>query len=81
MGIEEFLHTTSERYDVILADPAWTYDKEAPRGSDRIGTHYNQMTTEEICRLPVQNEAEVKPEIVHAKNQKKCMQKFEVEVI
>ena len=55
MGIEEFLHTTSERYDVILADPAWTYDKEAPRESDRIATHYNQMTTEEICRLPVQN--------------------------
>ena len=26
-------------------------------------------------------EAVVKPEIVHAKNEKKCMQKFEVEVI
>ena len=55
MGIEEFLRTTSEKYDLILADPAWTYDKEAPRESDRISTHYNQKTTEEICRLPVQN--------------------------
>ena len=55
MGIEEFLRTTSEKYDLILADPAWTYDKEAPRESDRISAHYNQMTTEEICRLPVQN--------------------------
>ena len=24
MGIEEFLRTTSERFDIILADPAWT---------------------------------------------------------
>ena len=55
MGIEEFLRTTSERYDVILADPAWTYDVEAVRHEDRISSHYHQMSTQEICDLPVQN--------------------------
>ena len=55
MSIEEFLHTTSERYDVILGDPAWTYDVEAVRPEDRISSHYHQMSTQEICDLPVQN--------------------------
>ena len=55
MGIEEFLRTTSERYDVILADPAWTYDVEAVRPEDRISSHYHQMSTQEICDLPVIN--------------------------
>lgn len=55
MGIEEFLHTTSEKYDLILADPAWTYDVEAVRPEDRISSHYHQMKTQEICDLPVRN--------------------------
>ena len=55
MGIEEFIRTTSERYDVILADPAWTYDVEAVRPEDRISSHYHQMSSQEICDLPVRN--------------------------
>ena len=55
MGIEEFLRTTSEKYDLILADPAWTYDIEAVRPEDRISSHYHQMDTQEICDLPVGN--------------------------
>jgi len=54
MDIREFLLIAKETYDVILADPPWKYDVEAPRESDRIGNYYEQMTTKELCNLPVQ---------------------------
>jgi N6-adenosine-specific RNA methylase IME4 len=54
MDIRDFLNETNEKFDLILADPPWTYNIEAKRESDRISSHYHQMTTEEICDLPVQ---------------------------
>lgn len=55
MDIRDFLSDTMEKFDLILADPPWLYEIEAPRKLDRISSHYNQMTTQEICDLPVQN--------------------------
>ena len=55
MDVREFLNTTTDRFDLILADPPYLYDVEANRESDRIGNHYMQMKTQDICNLPVQN--------------------------
>ena len=55
MDIRDFLNETNEKFDLILADPPWTYNIEAKREPDRISEHYHQMTTQEICDLPVQN--------------------------
>ena len=60
MDIMEFLNTTAEKFDLILADPPYIYDTEAPRESDRIGNYYDQMTTEDICNLPISNITEKK---------------------
>lgn len=53
MDVRNFLNETNEKFTLILADPPWTYNIEAKRGSDRISEHYHQMTTQEICDLPV----------------------------
>lgn len=44
-----------KRYDVIYADPAWTYENKKTGGSHKSGAsqHYPTMTVEEICALPV----------------------------
>ncbi|MGP6221055.1 MT-A70 family methyltransferase [Caldiplasma sukawensis] len=55
MDIRDYLNETNEKFDLILADPPWTYNTEATRESDRISNHYHQMTTQEICDLPVNN--------------------------
>ena len=55
MDIQKYLNSANEKFDVILADPPWTYDIEAMRKSDRISSHYSQMTTEDICNLQIQN--------------------------
>jgi N6-adenosine-specific RNA methylase IME4 len=55
MDVREFLNTTTDKFDLILADPPYLYDVEANRESDRIGNHYKQMKTQDICNLPVQN--------------------------
>lgn len=39
-----------KKYSVIYADPPWTYDQKA-RGA--AANHYQTMTTEDICNLPV----------------------------
>lgn len=53
MDIFEFLSNAKDKFDVIMADPPWRYDIEAPRKEDRIGNHYNQMETEELCNLDI----------------------------
>ena len=55
MDVREYLNTTTDKFDLILADPPYLYDVEANRASDRIGNHYKQMKTQDICNLPVQN--------------------------
>lgn len=46
---------TDKKYEVIYADPPWSYrqqgSKEAVRGMAR--QHYSTMSTEDICKLPV----------------------------
>lgn len=54
MDVRDFVNETNEKFDLILADPPWTYNIEATREADRISTHYHQMTTQELCNLPVQ---------------------------
>ncbi len=60
MEIRDYLNTTSEKFDLILCDPPYMYDIEAPREKDRISSYYHQMTTEEICNLPIQKITEKK---------------------
>lgn len=55
MDVLEFLNNTKEKFDLILCDPPYSYLIEAPRKVDRISSHYPEMTTQEICDLPVQN--------------------------
>jgi N6-adenosine-specific RNA methylase IME4 len=40
------------RYDVILADPPWRYDRQSTPNR-RIENHYPTMSNAEICALPV----------------------------
>lgn len=46
-----------KKYNIIYADPPWEYQqKGGPRGKRGVATaHYETMTTEEICALPVKN--------------------------
>ena len=55
MDVREYLNATKEKFDLILCDPPYSYDVEAPRISDRISSYYHQMSTQEICDLPVRN--------------------------
>nr|WP_326185395.1 MT-A70 family methyltransferase [uncultured Oscillibacter sp.] len=45
-----------KHYNIIYADPPWRYrQKGGPRGKRGVAAaHYDTMTTEEICALPVQ---------------------------
>ena len=54
MDVKEFLNSTTEKFDLILCDPPYMYDIEAPREKDRISSYYHQMTTEDLCNLPIQ---------------------------
>ncbi len=40
-------------YQIIVADPPWTYDEGAVAPVNDASTQYPTMTTSEICRLPV----------------------------
>lgn len=45
-----------KHYNIIYADPPWRYrQKGGPKGKRGVAAaHYDTMTTEEICALPVQ---------------------------
>lgn len=47
----------NKQYNIIYADPPWRYrQKGGPKGKrGTAAAHYDTMTTEEICALPVQN--------------------------
>ena len=40
-----------EKFGTIYADPPWAYDKRVGRGA--ASKHYDCMTVDEICALPV----------------------------
>jgi N6-adenosine-specific RNA methylase IME4 len=51
----------SEKFSIILADPAWKYNSRAHHQTRFRGGacgHYDLMSTEEICRIPVGTWAE-----------------------
>lgn len=42
------------KYNIVYADPPWTYDDNAPtRGN--AAKHYNTMSIDDICALPVKD--------------------------
>jgi len=45
---------TSKKYNVIYADPPWTFKTFSDKGKDRSPeNHYNVMSLQDICNLPV----------------------------
>ena len=46
----------NKRYQVIYADPAWSYRNKSTGGSQNSGSEqkYDTMSTDEICAMPVQ---------------------------
>jgi N6-adenosine-specific RNA methylase IME4 len=45
-------------YDLILADPPWSFVSWGPKGNHRgADRHYRTMTTEAICALPIASAA------------------------
>jgi N6-adenosine-specific RNA methylase IME4 len=42
-----------KKYNLIYADPAWTYRDKANDGERGAGHKYNVMALQDICRLPV----------------------------
>lgn len=44
-----------KKYDLIYADPAWTYRDKAHAGERGAGYKYGLMTVDEICALPIQS--------------------------
>lgn len=50
------IYDTENKYGIIYADPAWRYDDKSCSGN--CADHYNTMSVEEICNLPVKNIAD-----------------------
>ena len=44
---------TGKKYDVIYADPPWSYRDKALAGNRGAGCKYDVMSLEDICKLPV----------------------------
>lgn len=47
------IYNTDNKYDIIYADPPWRYQDKTCEGA--CAKHYNTMSVEEICALPVAN--------------------------
>ena len=47
------IFTTEKKYDIIYADPPWRYQDKTCEGA--CAKHYNTMSVDEICALPVAN--------------------------
>lgn len=53
------IYTTENKFRVIYADPAWSYnDKQDTPTLGGAIKHYDTMSTEEICDLPIKDVAE-----------------------
>lgn len=51
------IYNTDKKYNIIYADPAWTYGDWA-NGMRNPSNHYKLMTTGDICGLPVERIAD-----------------------
>lgn len=44
----------NKKYDVIYADPPWTYGDKLQHHGGSADSHYATMTTPQICELPIE---------------------------
>jgi len=49
------IYNTDKKYNIIYADPAWGYFEG---GNKNQSLHYNTMTIEDICKLPIKDIAD-----------------------
>lgn len=47
------LKPTDKKYQVIYADPPWVYDSTLPHKYGDVQKHYQNMSIEDICNMPV----------------------------
>ena len=47
------IYNNEKKYDIIYADPPWRYQDKTCEGA--CAKHYNTMSVDEICALPVAN--------------------------
>lgn len=47
------IFNTDKKYNIIYADPPWTYKDKALSGNRGAGCKYDVMDTKDICKLPV----------------------------
>ena len=49
------IFNTDKKYNIIYADPPWEYRQSGSKTNSRgmAKQHYDTMTTEEICKLPI----------------------------
>ena len=49
------IFNTDKKYNIIYADPPWEYRQSGSKKNSRgmAKQHYNTMTTEDICNLPI----------------------------
>lgn len=47
------IHNTDKQYDIIYADPPWSYNDKLGGRSDMGATPYPQMSQDELNALPV----------------------------
>ena len=54
---EKQMNLPDKKYAVIYADPPWSYRQcgTGPKSRGNAAQHYNTMTTDDICALPVKN--------------------------
>lgn len=50
------IYNTDKKYKIIYADPPWTYKDRKCNGN--CSSHYETMSQQEICNLPVKNLAD-----------------------
>ena len=46
---------TDKKYDIIYADPPWTYKDKSKSHGGGAESHYKTMNINDICSLPIQN--------------------------
>ena len=56
VGVTMEIKFPDKKYQIILADPAWSYELGSREGTTK--NHYETMTLEDICNLPVQQIAD-----------------------
>ena len=51
------MNLPDKKYTAIYADPPWSYRQcgTGPKSRGNAAQHYNTMTTDDICALPVKN--------------------------